>query len=234
MQIVSGKYRHRKLETSPGETTRPITARVKVALFDRLQPHLADARVADIFAGTGTIGLEALSRGAARVVFIENDRVAFELLRRNVAALGAQDETICWPADASKCSFRPNGGAQFLPYDVVFFDPPYVYARRLTAGTMLYRSLERLAREGITAPDALLVFRCARKTPLEVPPVWQLEQVLNYAGMDVHLFRKSPRRPPETETSQMSSDETPPQPEPIVRIHKNEADHEIREPHERR
>ncbi|HLJ10696.1 MAG TPA: RsmD family RNA methyltransferase, partial [Planctomycetaceae bacterium] len=72
MQIVSGKYRHRKLETNPGETTRPITARVKVALFDRLQPVLQQAKVADVFSGTGTIGLEALSRGAASVVFIES------------------------------------------------------------------------------------------------------------------------------------------------------------------
>src|SRR6516165_10026496 len=76
MQIVAGKYRHRKLESSPGETTRPITARVKVALFDRLQPELQEARVADIFSGTGTIGLEALSRGAASIVFIESDREA--------------------------------------------------------------------------------------------------------------------------------------------------------------
>src|SRR5262245_3344745 len=167
MEIVSGKYRHRKLHTSPGETTRPITARVKVALFDRLQPHLEGARVADVFSGAGTIGLEALSRGAASVVFIENDRVALELLKRNVAALKVQAETLCWPADVSKCSFRPKGGEAFLPFDVVFFDPPYRFVDRIRPGAMLYRSLERLAREGITAADALLVFRCARRTTFE-------------------------------------------------------------------
>ncbi len=109
MQIIAGKYRHRKLQTSPGETTRPITARVKVALFDRLQPLLEDARVADVFAGTGTIGLEALSRGARSVVFIESDLVAVELLRSNIATLKAEEETLCWATDASKCSFRPKG-----------------------------------------------------------------------------------------------------------------------------
>lgn len=195
MQIISGKYRHRKLQTSPGETTRPITARVKVALFDRLQPVLEDARVADVFAGTGTIGLEALSRGARSVVFIENDRVAFDLLRRNVAALKAEAETICWPTDASKCSFRPKGGELFLPFDVIFFDPPYLYASRMKAGTMLFRSLERLARDEVTANDALLVFRCGHQTEFEVPPVWRLEQLLNYSSMDVHLFRKVPAPP---------------------------------------
>jgi 16S rRNA (guanine966-N2)-methyltransferase len=190
MQIVSGKFRHRKLETSPGERTRPITVRVKVSLFDRLEPHLADARVGDIFSGTGTIGLEALSRGAESVVFIENDRVAYDMLRRNVAALKVEDETLCWRTDASKCSFRPHGGESFLPMDVVFFDPPYLYATRLKIGTMLYRSLERLARPGITADAALLVFRCASGTAFDIPPVWRREELIEYSNMDVHLFRK--------------------------------------------
>ena len=191
MQIVSGKYRHRKLESNPGETTRPITARVKVALFDRLQPLLQDARIADIFSGTGTIGLEALSRGAASVVFIESDRRAFERLEKNIASLKAGRETLAWQTDASKCSFRPKGGERFLPYDLVFFDPPYLYPSRLKAGTMLYRALERLAREEVTSPDALLVFRCASRTEFEVPPAWQPDRRLDYSSMEVHLFRKS-------------------------------------------
>jgi 16S rRNA (guanine966-N2)-methyltransferase len=192
MRIVSGKYRHRSLQTSPGETTRPITARVKVALFDRLGPDLAEARVADVFAGTGTIGLEALSRGARSVVFIENDRVALDLLRQNVAALRAGGESLCWPTDASKCSFRPKGGEAFLPFDVVFFDPPYRYTSRLKAGTMLFRSLERLARDEITSEGALLVLRCARRTKFSVPPAWGTAQVLGYSSMEVHLLRKAP------------------------------------------
>ena len=84
MRIVAGKYRRRKLAAKQGTTTRPITDRVKVALFARLQNRLEGARVADIFSGTGTLGLEALSRGAASVVFIENDHRAWELLRENV------------------------------------------------------------------------------------------------------------------------------------------------------
>jgi 16S rRNA (guanine966-N2)-methyltransferase len=190
MQIVAGKFRHRKLETSPGETTRPITARVKVALFDRLQPELAEARVADIFAGTGTIGLEALSRGAASIVFIESDREAVARLRRNVAALRVEGDTMCWQTDASKCSFRPKGAERFLPYDVVFFDPPYLFSSRLKAGTMLYRALERLARDDVSGPGALLVFRCAAETTFDVPPVWQPDRRLEYSSMEVHLFRK--------------------------------------------
>src|SRR5262249_10508687 len=148
------------------------------------------ARVADIFSGTGTIGLEALSRGAASVVFVENDRRAFELLKRNVAALKAEAETLCWQADASKCSFRPRGAEKLLPFNVVFFDPPYLFTTRLKSGTMLYRSLERLARDEVTSPEALLVFRCANETAFEVPPAWHPDRLLNYSSMDVHLFRK--------------------------------------------
>ena len=195
MQIVAGKFRHRKLETNPGETTRPITARVKVALFDRLQPELDEARVADVFAGTGTIGLEALSRGAASVVFIESDREAVARLRRNVAALRVESETLCWQTDASKCSFRPKGAEQLLPYDVIFFDPPYLYTTRLKAGTMLYRALERLARDDVAGPGALLVFRCAAHTTFDVPPVWQPDRRLEYSSMEVYLFRKQELRP---------------------------------------
>lgn len=195
MQIVAGKYRHRKLESNPGETTRPITARVKVSLFDRLQPELQEARVVDIFSGTGTIGLEALSRGAASVVFVESDREAVERLRRNVAALKAESETMCWQTDASKCSFRPKGAERFLPFDVVFFDPPYVYTTRLKAGTMLYRSLERLARDEVTSREALLVFRCAADTVFEMPAAWQPDRRLEFSSMEVHLFRKVPPAP---------------------------------------
>jgi 16S rRNA (guanine966-N2)-methyltransferase len=195
MRIVSGKYRHRTLETSPGDVTRPITARVKVSLFDRLQPQLEEARVADVFAGTGTMGFEALSRGAASVVFIENDRKAFELLRKNVEALKAQSETLCWRTDASRSSYRPHGGERFLPFDVVFFDPPYKEADRLKAGTMLYRALARLARDEITSPDALLVFRCRRDTEFDMPACWRLETRLDYSSMQVHLFRKEPLHP---------------------------------------
>ena len=133
MQIVAGRFRRRKLETNSGQTTRPLLTRVKVALFDRLQPELAGKRAADLYAGTGTIGLEALSRGAARVTFIEADPRAFTLLRSNIASLQVESETFCWRADVTKCSFRPKGADGLLPFDVVFFDPPYFHVANLTA-----------------------------------------------------------------------------------------------------
>ncbi len=88
VRIIAGEFRHRRLLTNPGLITRPITDRAKEILFERIQDLLVDKRIADIFAGTGSLGLEALSRGAHSVVFLESDKRAFELLEQNVAALG--------------------------------------------------------------------------------------------------------------------------------------------------
>ncbi len=192
MRIVSGKYRHRKLQANPGQTTRPITDRVKVSLFDRLGPELHDMRVADLFAGTGSLGFEALSRGARSVVFMEHDRVAFDLLQHNVAALKAQEDTFCWQTDVSRSSFRPKNAERFLPFDVIFFDPPYSQTERLGPGQFLYRALTRLARDDVSSAGALLVLRCGRATRFEIPPVWGVERQLDYSSMEVHLFRKRP------------------------------------------
>lgn len=173
MQIVAGRFRRRKLETNPGDTTRPLLTRVKVALFDRIEPLLKNARVADIYSGTGTIGLEALSRGASRVTFLEADRKAFELLRRNITSLKVEDETLTWKTDVTKCSFRPRKSEGFLPFDVIFFDPPYSHLYNLAPGTMLYRSLQRLARDGISSPGTWLLVRCEEGTEFAMPAAWQ-------------------------------------------------------------
>ena len=177
MRIVSGKYRRRLLATNSGDTTRPITDRAKVILFDRLQPMLEEGpRVADIFAGTGTMGLEALSRGAKSVVFFEQDRTAHELLRQNVDSLGAQADAVCWRTDVFRTSFHPKGCPGFLPYDLIFFDPPYKLASKIHPDTLLYAALERLAKPELCAPGALLVFRCGNDAEFEFPPVWQADQ----------------------------------------------------------
>jgi 16S rRNA (guanine966-N2)-methyltransferase len=191
MQIVAGRFRHRPLLTNPGMVTRPITQRVKVSLFDKLEPWFIDARVADIYSGTGTMGLEALSRGASAVAFFEHDKVAFDLLKQNIAALKVEDETFAWKVDVTKCSFRPKGdAARFLPFDLIFFDPPYFHAERLTPDTMLYKSLLRLAKPEISAPAARMLFRVAVGTELQLPPHWELKDVMEYSSMAVYVFQK--------------------------------------------
>lgn len=191
MRIVAGRFRRRKLLTNPGTTTRPITDRVKEVLFERLSAVLEDARVADVFAGTGTLGLEALSRGAKSVVFIEQDHSAHELLSANVEKLAVESETLCWRADVMRCSFRPKGVEAFLPYDVIFFDPPYRMVSYIKPGDSLYKSLERLARSDVSAADALMVFRTPEDAEFTLPATWTIESTLDISRMHIHMVRKS-------------------------------------------
>lgn len=191
MRIVAGRFRRRKLLTNPGTTTRPITDRVKEVLFERIGADLEDARVADVFAGTGTLGLEALSRGAKSVVFIESDHTAHELLLTNVEKLGVESETLCWRADVMRCSFRPKGVSALLPYDVIFFDPPYRMVPYIKPGDSLYKSLERLARSDLSAPGALMVFRTPEEAEFTLPPAWKVENTLDISRMTLHMVTKS-------------------------------------------
>jgi 16S rRNA (guanine966-N2)-methyltransferase len=195
VRIVAGKFRRRRLLSSPGDTTRPITDRVKETLFERLTADLIDRRVADVFAGTGTLGLEALSRGAKSVVFIERDRIAFDLLQQNVATLGAADQTLCWRTDAFRTSYRPKGVSEFIPFEVVFFDPPYRMIANLKEGSLLYSSLERLARPDVTAPGALLILRTPERASFSLPSCWLEQSEFEYSTMQVHLYRKQEAQP---------------------------------------
>ena len=198
MRIIAGRFRRRKLLANPGLTTRPITDFVKESLFTRIEERLVGQRVADIFSGTGTIGLEALSRGAATVVFLEKDLKAVELLKRNVASLGeeAQAACRCWNADIFRCSFRPKGNsAKFVPFDWMFFDPPFVMVEKLSPESELFRVLKQLAREDVSSPDARLVLRTPEEAAFVMPDVWEQEHHWHFSHMEIFIYRKA--KPPE-------------------------------------
>ena len=192
MRVIAGRFRRRVVEAKPGESTRPITDRVKEALFARLcdfrgellpETEGGPLRALDVFAGTGTIGLEALSRGATHAVFIERDPEAAEILARNLDAFGLTDEeTVVWQTDVTRCGFlpkRPDNAAlvaeRFVPYDLVTFDPPYPLAADLRPGTPLFRSLKTLAKPTVTTAKARLVLRVPTKTDLVIPDEWRDE-----------------------------------------------------------
>ena len=190
MRIIAGRFRRRRLAAASGNTTRPLTDRVKEQLFQRLGPFDGE-RVLDVFAGTGTVGLEALSRGAEHVVFIERDHKAFELLKQNVERLGAGDETLCWRADVLRCSFRPKGRDELLPYDRIFVDPPYAIASQIKPGTALFRSLERLARPDVASENAELVLRVPARQQVILPAEWQTGELLKIGGMAIYRLRRT-------------------------------------------
>lgn len=194
MRIISGKFARRKLKTNPGLVTRPITDRVKERLFENTSQRITGKRIADIFAGTGTIGLEALSRGAAAVTFIEKDRVAVDLMKDNISTIGCEDETLVWPADVLRCSFKPKGDrvSIFCPWDVIFFDPPYKMVEGIVPGKPLYASVERLAKPDVSASDATLVIRTPKHAKFELPNQWTPVWTMEMSGMRIDVCDKVP------------------------------------------
>ena len=122
MRIIAGQWRGRRIEAPAGETTRPTSDRAREGLYSMLASRIGSfegLNVADLFAGTGALGLEALSRGAAFCTFVEKDRKALDMLRANVARLGAQERS---DVRAQAVEHAP---APARPCDIVFIDPPY-------------------------------------------------------------------------------------------------------------
>lgn len=190
MRIIAGKYRRRKLLSNPGDTTRPITDRAKESLFQNIQHLLVDKKVADVFAGTGSLGLEALSRGASSAILIEKDASAFDLLKKNVAMLGIEDHALCWRNDVFRCSFKPVGVPHLTPLDVIFFDPPYKLAKEIFPGRPLYQALLRLAKPSVSADNALLLYRINEFEEYEFPPCWKWMEEYKISKMKIIVFEK--------------------------------------------
>jgi 16S rRNA (guanine966-N2)-methyltransferase len=190
MRIIAGRLRHRKLLTNPGLTTRPIIDRAKQMLFDHIRDRLPGARVGDFFCGAGTLGFEALSRGAKSVVFAERDHRAHELLIRNAETLGVADQALCWRVDIARSSMKPKGSGDWTPYDVVFFDPPYAAVRELSPGGDLRRCLERLQRPDLTSDNVVLVVRGPREEEIPLPDGWDVAKTLEVASMRIVLAGK--------------------------------------------
>lgn len=156
MRIIAGAWRGRRLQAPHGAATRPTADRVRQALFDMLQhapwagqDAIHGADVLDAFAGTGALGLEALSRGAARATFFEPDRTALAALRANVAACAATARILATDA------LRPPPGT---PASLVFLDPPYGHG-------LVPRALAALAASGWLAPGALVVAELGATDP---------------------------------------------------------------------
>jgi len=123
VRIIAGALKGRRLRTPRGETTRPTADQVRIALMDALAPRLPGARVLDLFAGAGGVGLEALSRGAAHATFVERDARAVAALRANIAALGVEGRARVVRDDVARALARLARAGE--TFDVVFLDPPY-------------------------------------------------------------------------------------------------------------
>jgi 16S rRNA (guanine966-N2)-methyltransferase len=195
MRIVAGTWRGRALQAPPGDTTRPTADRVRQALFDMLlhapwggRDAIEGAHVLDVFAGTGALGLEALSRGAAFATFIEQDRAALAALRANIATLRAADRTAVLAGDAlatKGLAAAPSTTLSGAPCALVFLDPPY-------GADLVPRALAHLTAGGWIAPGALIVAETARdEPPLHADPL--AERV--HGAARINVWRAPARSP---------------------------------------
>ena len=177
MRIIAGKWRGRTIEAPPGQATRPTADRVRETLFSMLVSRLGsfeDLRVADLFAGSGALGFEALSRGAASSTFVENDPGAAAVIRRNAQRLGA--------------AIKMLGGSalrlpQSEPFDLIFADPPYAPG----AGTAVVKAVEQ---SGWLTPGAWMSLETGRGDTIE-PGTLTIDTVRDIGRARVTLLRKS-------------------------------------------
>ena len=160
MRVVAGRFGGRRLVAPPGDATRPTSDRVREALFSVLGTSVAGTRVLDLYAGSGALGIEALSRGAADAVFVDRAQPAIEAIRKNLAALEIEAEV--WRMQAQKALRTASARAD--AYDLVFLDPPYRRAAEL--GRELSEALP-----AVLAPGARVVSESDRRDvlALELP-----------------------------------------------------------------
>jgi 16S rRNA (guanine966-N2)-methyltransferase len=157
MRVIAGRWGGRRLQAPPGEATRPTSDRVREALFSVLGERVHGARVLDLFAGSGALGIEALSRGAAEATFVDSAPAAIRAIRANLQAVGA--DALVRRADARR--FLGSASSAARQYDLVFLDPPYGLAGRL--GRELTAALP-----AVLAPGAAVVAESDRRAPLEL------------------------------------------------------------------
>ena len=162
MRIIAGEYRSRTLEAPPGLATRPTSDRLRETLFNVLAPRIRGSVFLDLYAGSGAVGMEALSRGAASVVFVERAEAALKVLRANLARLGL---TVGFRVQTGSVGayLRKLKAGQAAGVDLVFLDPPYEAAEEYAA------TLDLLGREaeGLLAAGAFVIAEHRRKERLE-------------------------------------------------------------------
>jgi 16S rRNA (guanine966-N2)-methyltransferase len=186
LRIVSGSFRGKALVTPPGEATRPTSDRARQAIFNILEhaawsPSLRDIRVMDLFAGSGALGFEALSRGAAFCLFVETDAAARGAIRENVEGLGGLfGSTRIHRRDATDLGLRP--AADGPAFGLAFLDPPYAKGLGETA-------LEKLASGGWLAPGAIAVFERGVGEPDVSVPGFEVLDTRDYGAARVHFLR---------------------------------------------
>jgi 16S rRNA (guanine(966)-N(2))-methyltransferase RsmD len=173
MRVIAGKYRSQPLASPKGRDTRPTSDRLRETLFNVIAPHIQDAVFADLFAGTGAVGIEAISRGARQVYFAENAKVSLETLRHNLDRLQIRDQAIV--ESAGTVALLRRLLKQETKLDLIFLDPPY-------KDQLAYETVLRfLAEHSILHADAIVVVEhskrfCLPNLNIQLQPYRTIEQ----------------------------------------------------------
>lgn len=181
VRIIGGQWRGRKLSFTPAEGLRPTGDRIRETLFNWLAPFIQGARCLDLFAGSGALGLEALSRGAAHCDFVDTAGTAMTQIQRHLETLDATDRGRCHIVPAQKYLTQA-----VTPYDIVFVDPPFSLQ---LAGPIC----ALLADTSLLSKNALIYVETAATAPmLDIPPQWTPHREKLASGVIYQLFRNSP------------------------------------------
>jgi len=184
MRVIAGKYKGRQLRTVADLSVRPATSRVKGSIFNILQSRVdwRTAGVLDLFAGSGSLGIEALSRGAVHAVFVEQAKRSVVFLKQNIASLGVETQAEVVAGDAFDYLTRPRAS-----YDVVFADPPYELEMLRRLPTLIFQS-------GVVEPEGYLIIEHPRQLQFEPSLLWEPVLVRKYGRTVVTFFQSQHER----------------------------------------
>lgn len=181
MRVIAGTARRLKLETPAGRHTRPTSDKIKETLFNMIQQDLYDAQFLDLFSGSGGIAIEALSRGAAEAVMVDNDREALRCIRANLAHTHFEEQARVMAMDVIQALRRLD--QQGKAFDIIFMDPPYSMG-------LERRILPYLVDSSLVHDDTRIIVEASLEDdPVVMPPAssWRVERVKKYKN-NCHIF----------------------------------------------
>lgn len=180
MRIIAGKARGTQLLAPKGMDTRPTQDKVKESLFSMIQWDIPDADVLDLFAGSGALALESISRGAASAVVVDKSREALDCIRKNIAKMRVEEQVSLLACDWEQALLQLSRSGR--TFDLVFLDPPY----RMTDLPAMCSKMQQL---GLLATDAMMVLEHRTGIEMNMPPAFALEKERTYGDTQIHFYR---------------------------------------------
>ncbi len=193
IRIIAGSRRSRRVLSLPmSHHVKPISARMRKSVFDIIRPHITGSLFLDLYAGVGVVGLEALSRGAQKAVFVDKDPQCLKMIQKNVENLGFKEDAKVVKGDILKGLvwlkyYSPQG------YDIVYMGPPY---RDQENNPLFYSSktLELVAKDEILSEYGFVIVQHHKKEPLEIPQNFELYRSQNYGDTVIDFVRPANKK----------------------------------------